>query len=118
MTLADKADLLLRLQSGPEPLVLVNAWDAASARVLESEGFLAVATSSSGCGAVFGYADGENIPRAEMMFLVSKIASTVQVPVTADLEAGYGDPEVTARELIGAGAVGLNLEDMVGGHMA
>ncbi|HXJ39472.1 MAG TPA: isocitrate lyase/phosphoenolpyruvate mutase family protein [Bryobacteraceae bacterium] len=117
MTISEKADVLLRLHSGAGPLVLLNAWDAASARVVEAEGYPAVATSSSGCAGVLGYADGENIPPAEMLFLVSKIAGAVQVPVTADVEAGYGDPGKTAREVIAAGAVGLNLEDMVRGEM-
>ena len=114
MTVAEKAEILLKLHSGPGPLVLLNAWDAASARVVESEGFPAVATSSSGCAGVLGYADGENIPRAEMLFLVAKIAGAVQVPVTADVEALYGDPGGTALAVIAAGAVGLNVEDYSG----
>jgi 2-methylisocitrate lyase-like PEP mutase family enzyme len=113
MTQKSKADLLRSLHSGPEVLVLPNAWDAVSARIVESEGFPAVATSSSGCAAVLGYADGQQIPRAEMMFLIAKIVRAVDVPVTADVEAGYDDPEQTALDVIAAGAAGLNFEDMI-----
>ena len=109
-----KAMLLRRLHDGPEILILPNAWDAISARVMESEGFPVVATSSAGCAAVLGYADGQRIPRGEMMYLLARIVSAVSVPVTADVEAGYDDVEQTALDVITAGAVGLNLEDMVG----
>jgi len=112
-----KADLLRRLHAGPEVLVLPNAWDAASARVVVAEGFPVVATSSAGCAAVLGYRDGQQIPRSEMMFLVSRIASAVDVPVTADVEGGYDDPAQTAADVIASGAVGLNLEDMVGDRL-
>jgi 2-methylisocitrate lyase-like PEP mutase family enzyme len=114
MTQKNKAELLRRLHGGPEILVLPNAWDAISARVMESEGFPAVATSSSGCAAVLGYADGQQIPRGEMIFLIAKIVNAVKTPVTADVEAGYDDAEQTALDVIAAGAVGLNLEDMAG----
>src|SRR5580704_7025496 len=112
-----KAELLKRLHHSPEILVLPNAWDAASARVIESLGFSAIATSSSGCAAVLDYMDGEIVPRAEMMMLLRGIVSVVDVPVTADLEAGYGDPVRTALEAIEAGAVGLNFEDLAGGEL-
>ena len=93
-------------------LVLPNAWDAISARIVEAEGFPAVASSSAGCAAVLGYADGQRIPAAEMLMLVGRIAASVDVPVTADVEAGYGDPVETVRALVDAGVVGLNFEDM------
>jgi 2-methylisocitrate lyase-like PEP mutase family enzyme len=108
-----KAELLRHLHHGPEILVFPNAWDAVSARIIEAEGFPAIATSSSGCAAVLGYADGQAIPRDEMMFLLRRIVAAVDIPVTADLEAGYGDPARTALDAIEAGAVGLNFEDMV-----
>jgi 2-methylisocitrate lyase-like PEP mutase family enzyme len=111
-----KAELLRRLHYGPEILVLPNAWDAGSARVIESVGFPAIASSSSGCAAVLGYMDGEIVPRSEMMLLLRRIVAMVDVPVTADLEAGYGDPAGTAREAIEAGAVGLNFEDIADGE--
>jgi 2-methylisocitrate lyase-like PEP mutase family enzyme len=86
-----------------------------TARVIESAGFAAIATSSAGVAWALGYADGERISRGEMLAVVRRIASSVRVPVTADMEAGYGTtPEAaaeTARGVIAAGAVGLNLED-------
>src|SRR5580698_821004 len=107
-----KAELFRRLHSGPEILVLPNAWDAVSARIVEAEGFPAAATGSAGIAAVLGYPDGERILRAEMIYMVARIAAAVNVPLTADVEAGYGDPAGTAREVIAAGAVGMNFEDM------
>jgi 2-methylisocitrate lyase-like PEP mutase family enzyme len=109
-----KADLLRALHHAPEILVLPNAWDAISARIVEAEGFPAIATSSAGVASVLGYPDGQQIPRAEMLFLIGRVAATVNVPVTADVEAGYDDPAATTRDLIKAGVVGLNLEDMAG----
>ena len=109
----EKAELFLRLHHGDDILVLPNAWDAISARMIEVEGFPAAATGSAGVAAVLGYADGERIPRSEMMFMVARMAASVTVPVTADVEAGYGDPVTTVREVIAAGAVGMNFEDMV-----
>jgi 2-methylisocitrate lyase-like PEP mutase family enzyme len=106
------ADALRRLHAGPELLVLPNAWDAASARAFAALGYPAVATTSGGVAEALGYADGEATPPAEMLAAVGRIARAVEVPVTADLEAGYGlaAPELVAgvRE---AGAAGLNLED-------
>jgi 2-methylisocitrate lyase-like PEP mutase family enzyme len=113
MNQKSKAELFRKLHSGPEILVLPNAWDAISARVIEAEGFPAAATGSAGVAAVLGYPDGQRIPRSEMMFMVARMAAAVHVPLTADVEAGYGDPAGTAREVIAAGAVGMNLEDMV-----
>jgi 2-methylisocitrate lyase-like PEP mutase family enzyme len=108
-----KADSLRALHSRPEILVLPNAWDAVSARIVESEGFPAIATSSAAVAWVLGYPDGQRIPRGEMLFMVGKTAQAVSVPLTADLEAGYDNPAQTARDAIACGAVGLNLEDMV-----
>ena len=109
----EKAELFRRLHHGDDILVLPNAWDAISARMIEAEGFPAAATGSAGVAAVLGYPDGERIPRSEMMFMVSRMAAAVSVPLTADVEAGYGDPAATAREVVSAGAVGMNFEDMV-----
>jgi 2-methylisocitrate lyase-like PEP mutase family enzyme len=108
-----KGELFKRLHSGPDILVLPNAWDAISVRIVEAEGFPAAATGSAGVAAVLGYPDGQRIPRKEMMFMVARMAAAVDVPITADVEAGYGDPAGTALEVIAAGAVGMNLEDMV-----
>jgi len=99
-------------------LVLANAWDPISARIVEEIGFPAVATTSAGVAATAGYPDGQRISRDEMLGVVARIARAVQIPVTADMEAGYGttseEMAEMARELIAAGAVGLNLEDMTG----
>ncbi|HEV2426100.1 MAG TPA: isocitrate lyase/phosphoenolpyruvate mutase family protein [Terriglobia bacterium] len=116
-TLAAKAEQFLKLHHGPQILVLANVWDVASARIVEHAGFKAIATSSAAVANSLGYPDGQRISRADMLDVVRRIAAKVSVPVSADLEAGYGEsPEAmaeTARALIEAGAVGLNLEDGV-----
>jgi 2-methylisocitrate lyase-like PEP mutase family enzyme len=110
--LAAKAERLRAMHEGPEPLVLPNAWDVASALAVERAGARAIASTSSGAAATLGYPDGEAIPADEMLWLVSRIAESVSVPVTADLEGGYGLPaEELVDQLLAAGAVGLNLED-------
>jgi 2-methylisocitrate lyase-like PEP mutase family enzyme len=105
----------LDLHHGQKILVLPNAWDVASARIFEDAGFPAIGTSSAGVANSLGYPDGQKIPREEMLGVVRRIAEAVEVPVTADVEAGFGNtPEEvaeTAREVIAAGAVGMNLED-------
>ena len=110
-----KAVRLSELHRGEGVLVLPNAWDASSARVFEDCGFPAVATTSAGIAYALGYPDSERLTRDEMAEATSRIASVVEVPVSADVEAGYGpSPEAaaeTARKVIVAGAVGLNLED-------
>ena len=117
MITEQKAARFRELHRGPEPLLLVNAWDAISARVCAAEGFPAVATGSAGCAAVLGYPDGQKIPQGEMMMLVAAMARAVDVPVTADIEAGYGDPAGTAIDLIKSGVVGMNLEDYARGRL-
>ena len=113
--LAEKARLLLDLHQGPRILTLANVWDVASARIVEQAGFKAIATSSAAVANSLGYPDGQHISRVEMLAVVKRIAAKVSVPVSADLEAGYGESAdemaATARALIEAGAVGLNLED-------
>lgn len=114
-TQRERAETLRRLHSGPGILVLPNAWDVATARLVEEAGFAAIATTSAGVAWALGYPDGERISRDEMLDAVRRMAAAVRVPVTADVEAGYGaTPESaaeTARGVIAAGAVGLNLED-------
>lgn len=114
-TQREKADLLRRLHAGPRILVLANAWDVASARVIASAGVPALASSSAGVAYALGHPDGQRIGRAEMLDMVRRIAAAVEVPVSADVEAGYGTtPESaaeTARGVVAAGAVGMNLED-------
>lgn len=110
-----KANRFRELHRGPKTLVLSNVWDVAGALVLEEAGVAAIATTSAGIAFALGYPDGEKISRQEMFAVVARIAARVNLPVTADAEAGYGDrPEdaaQTARAVIEAGAVGLNLED-------
>src|SRR5499427_2415131 len=115
---AQKAALLKALHHGPRILVLANAWDVISARIVEELGFPAVATTSAGIAASLGYPDGQRVSRDEMLEVIARIGRAVQVPVTADMEAGYGTTAAemaeTVQGLIAAGAVGLNLEDMAG----
>ena len=110
-----RAERLRALHVPGRPLVLVNAWDAASAVLIARAGAKAVATTSAGAANALGYADGQHLTRSEMLAAVAPIARAVELPVTADMEAGYGDdPEAaaaTANGVLDAGAVGLNLED-------
>lgn len=114
MTLSAKAAELLRLHLDPELLVLVNVWDAASAKIVAGlPGCRAIATASHSIAAAHGYPDGEQIPLDEMITATAQIAAAVNLPVTADLEAGYGDAGTTVRRAIGAGVVGGNIEDQM-----
>jgi 2-methylisocitrate lyase-like PEP mutase family enzyme len=110
-----KALQFAALHHGPRILVLANAWDAASARIFEVAGFRAIGTTSAGIANSLGRADGQHVGRYQMLAVVKRIAHLVSIPVTADMEAGYGDtPEKvadTACAVMGAGAVGMNLED-------
>lgn len=114
-TQTELARHFLELHSGPEILLLPNAWDVASARIFEEAGFPAIGTTSAGVAFSLGYPDGQKIFRDEMLGVVRRIAGAVEIPVTADVEAGFGTTpdEVadTARAVIAAGAVGMNLED-------
>lgn len=111
-TLAAAAERLRSLHVPGRPLVLPNAWDASSARAVEAAGFAAVATSSAALVASLGFEDGEKAPVDLVFEAVGRIARAVSVPVTADLEAGYGlrSDELVER-LVAAGAVGFNIED-------
>lgn len=112
MDLSTRAQTLLDLHTAPELLTVVNVWDAITARVVtEVEGTRALATASHSIAASHGYEDGENIPVDEMIAAIGLIVANTHLPVSADLEAGYGDPGETARKAIGVGAVGANLED-------
>lgn len=110
-----RANAFRTLHRGNKLLLLTNVWDVASARMIEDAGFPAIATTSAGIAFSLGYPDGQKISRQEMLARVARIARAVKVPVSADVEAGYGDrPEdaaETARQVIEAGAVGMNLED-------
>ena len=114
MSQTDKAGALRRLHDEPDLLVLVNVWDVASARtVADLPGCRAIATASHAIAAAHGYPDGERIPVSVMLAAVERIASAVEVPVSADLEGGYGDVATTIRHAIAAGAVGGNIEDQM-----
>ena len=113
----EKAQRLRDLHRPGDPLVLVNAWDVVSAKMIVELGFPAVATSSGAMAWSLGYADGERIPAAEMLAAVKRVADAVDVPVTADLERAYGDPAGTAAGAVQAGAVGLNFEDWDGAQL-
>ncbi len=114
MTLSDAATELRRLHTAPELLQVVNVWDVASARAVAAlPETRAIATASHSIAATFGYPDGEHIPRDLMLEMCGRIARAVEVPVSADLEAGYGDAGETTRRAIGEGIVGANLEDQL-----
>ena len=114
---SELARQFLALHDGRKTLLLPNAWDVASARIFEDAGFPAVGSSSAGVAFALGYPDGQKISRGEMLAVVHRIAEAVHIPMTADVEAGYGtkpeDVAETAREVIAAGAVGMNLEDAI-----
>src|SRR5436190_21695684 len=108
---AEKAGRFRKMHGGPRILALPNAWDVASARILEEARYPAIATSSAGIAFSLGYADGQRISRHEMRVVVERIAHAVRVPVTADMEAGYGktgkDMVATTKAVIAAGAIGM-----------
>jgi 2-methylisocitrate lyase-like PEP mutase family enzyme len=109
-----RATELLALHTGPKILSLVNVWDVASARAVAAvEDTRAIATASHSIAAAYGYPDGEQIPLDLMLEAVGRIVAGVDLPVTAVLEAGYGDPAGTIRRAIGVGVVGANLEDQL-----
>jgi len=112
---AQQAEAFRNKHHGPPLLLLPNAWDAMSARIFVAAGFEAVATTSGGVAWALGCADGEQTPWAEVVAATARIVRAVQVPVTADIEAGYGDtPDAmmnSVAAIIRAGAVGVNLED-------
>jgi 2-methylisocitrate lyase-like PEP mutase family enzyme len=110
--LSTRYELLRSLHVRGEPLVLPNAWDAASARTVVAAGFPVVATTSAGVAETLGYEDHEGAPVEEMLAAAARIARAIDVPVTVDAEAGYGlEPAELAAALQRAGAAGCNLED-------
>ncbi len=111
---AAKATELLRLHRDPALLTLVNVWDAITARVVaDVDGTKALATASHSIAAMLGYPDGEHIPRDLMIEAVGRVVAQTDLPVTADLEGGYGDAAETVRRAIGVGVVGANIEDQL-----
>jgi len=115
MNQREKATAFLKLHAGPRILVLPNVWDAVTAKLVERAGFSAIATSSAAVAWALGLPDGERVSREEMATAVARVVRAVSVPVTADMEAGYGarpeDAAATARAVVEVGAVGMNLED-------
>ncbi len=111
----EKANLFRSLHTGSPMLVLPNAWDAASACILEQAGFAAIATTSSGVAAALGYTDGQRISRDMLIESTARIVRVVDCPVSVDIEAGFGEgiAEVlqTVSAIIEVGAVGVNIED-------
>jgi 2-methylisocitrate lyase-like PEP mutase family enzyme len=125
MTQEEKALRLKELHGGEAPLVLVNVWDAASACVVQHAGFPAIATSSAGVANALGCPDGQKLTWIEMLAAISRSANAVDMPVTADIEAGFSHAgpqneaeqlETSIDEVIAAGAVGINLEDAMPGQ--
>ncbi len=113
-----RAEAFTALHIPGRPVVLPNAWDAASARIIEQAGAAAIATSSAAVAWCLGRADGNVMTRDEAVGAVARIAAAVDLPVTADVETGYGEGDrdlaATVTALIEAGAVGVNLEDSGG----
>lgn len=115
---AEKARTLRDLHLAPALLQVVNVWDVVSAQVVAGvPGTTAIATASHSIAASHGYADGENIPVDLMLDACARIVAAVELPVSADLESGYGDVHATVRRAIGVGVVGANLEDGVPGGL-
>jgi 2-methylisocitrate lyase-like PEP mutase family enzyme len=113
-------DLFKQLHHQAEPLILANVWNAHTAKIIEKNGFKALATSSAALANTLGYDDGENIPFAELLFLVEKISKSTQLPLSVDIESGYGKSlsEIVdnIQKLIALGVVGINLEDSIPGE--
>jgi 2-methylisocitrate lyase-like PEP mutase family enzyme len=119
-TQLDKAQIFRQWHDRSRILLLANAWDAGSAALFARRGFVAIGTTSGGMAWSLGYADGESAPLAEVLAAVARIVRVTDLPVTVDLETGYGDSPAdvahAVRAVIAAGAVGLNLEDGLPGH--
>jgi 2-methylisocitrate lyase-like PEP mutase family enzyme len=115
VTQKEKAEALFALHTDAKLLVLPNIWNPIGARVLQSKGFPAVATASAAISASLGYEDGETIQRTTLIPILGRIARSVKVPVTADIERGYADSlselENTIHAVLDAGVVGINIED-------
>src|SRR5579872_4625813 len=104
-----------KLHQGPEVLMLPNAWDAVSARLIESLGAKAIATTSAGLAWARGYPDGNALPKEQLIAAIRDIARVIKVPLTVDIEAGYADDPAAVAALVGeilaAGVMGINIED-------
>jgi 2-methylisocitrate lyase-like PEP mutase family enzyme len=113
----EKAELFLKYHHDKEILVLLNSWDAGSSKLIEAVGYKAIATTSMGIAASFGYPDSQVIQLSEMLDTITRIVNSVQVPVTVDIEAGYGNnlDEIveSVKKVIATGIVGINIEDSI-----
>jgi len=113
----EKAEVFLKYHQDREILVLLNSWDIGSSKLIEASGYKAIATTSMGIAASLGYPDCEVIKLSEMLQVITGIANGVQVPVTVDIEAGYGNNinEIieSVKKIIATGIVGINIEDSV-----
>jgi 2-methylisocitrate lyase-like PEP mutase family enzyme len=122
MTQAQKASQLLQLHYAATPVILINAWDAASAAMIAHCGLPAIASSSAACANALGFPDGQHVPWPQMLDAIRRIVQAVNVPVTADIESGFAiNPqqlEASIAQVIETGAVGVNLEDAQPGQDA
>ena len=113
----EKADRFLKYHHDKEILVLLNSWDTGSSKLIEACGYKAVATTSMGIAASFGYPDCQVIQLSELIAAITGIVNAVQVPVTVDIEAGYGNnkDEIidSVKKIIATGIVGINIEDSI-----
>jgi 2-methylisocitrate lyase-like PEP mutase family enzyme len=113
----EKAEMFLKFHQDKEILVLLNSWDTGSSRLIEACGYKAIATTSMGIAAALGYPDCEIITLSEMINAITGIVNAVQVPVTVDIEAGYGNNinEIidSVKKIIATGIVGINIEDSI-----
>jgi 2-methylisocitrate lyase-like PEP mutase family enzyme len=113
----EKAEMFLKFHQDKEILVLLNSWDIGSSRLIEACGYKAIATTSMGIAASLGYPDSQVIQLSEMIEVITGIANGVQVPVTVDIEAGYGKNlnEIidSVKKIIETGIVGINIEDSI-----
>lgn len=116
----EKAEQFLQFHQDPEILVLLNSWDIGSSKLIEACGYKAIATTSMGIAASLGYPDCQIITLPEMLHAISGIVNAVQVPVTVDIEAGYGNnvDEIldAVKRIIATGIVGINIEDSMNLH--
>ena len=115
--MSERSDIFAKLHEGPRLLILPNAWDPGSARIIEHAGAKAIATSSSACAWARGYPDGEALPAEEVLALIASIARSVSIPVSADIETAYAEDAGSAarfvERVLDAAAVGINIEDGV-----
>ena len=113
----EKAEMFLKFHQDEEILVLLNSWDTGSSKLIEACGYKAIATTSMGIAASLGYPDCQIIQLSEMTEAINRIVNGVQLPVTVDIEAGYGNNlnEITAsvKKIIATGIVGVNIEDSI-----